>query len=105
MTGWVSQVFRDAADRVARDPYAPNSSLARGATRRATIRPVRAVLAPLVHPATPPSGTSGVDVVGVRVESHPDDVHMAAMAQIRAELAMWARTATYRQTPYGRWYL
>lgn len=73
---WVSAVFRDAADRVRRDPYDPTSSVARGTTRRATIRPVRAVRTPVVVSATPGTGRvatwTSVPVNPDDDEAHPD---------------------------------
>lgn len=86
-------VFRDALDRVTRDPWSPNSSLARGATRHATIRPVRAVAAPVVYPVTPGSGRTAtwtpVPVNPYDHEDHPDESTRDYLAALQREDRRW----------------
>lgn len=90
---WVSQVFRDAADRVARDPWMPTSSTARGCTRRAAIRPVRAVRTPVVVSATPGSGGAVVDMVGTPTTGRDDAAYLDHLQRLAGDGWRWPRRA------------
>lgn len=81
----------------------PTSSKAWNATRRATIRPVRAVQTPVVYPATPGTGAGGVDVMGRHVPRDRADADRHALAAIHREDVTWrARHPTSRTAEMHR---